>query len=60
MSRHDRYTRRLARQAHLQLQAEEQKLKEEKCHAVERDRIRQEEEAERMREKYVLLILLSC
>ena len=50
---------RLARQAHLQ--AEEQKLKEEICRAVEaeeRDRIRQEEQAERMREKY--LSYLSC
>ena len=53
MSRHDHYTMRLARHAHLQ--AEEQKLKEEICRAVEaeeRDHIRQEEEAERMREKY--------
>ena len=49
----------LAREAHLQ--AEEQKLKEEICCAVEaeeRDCIRQEEEVERMREKY--LSYLSC
>ena len=44
----DHQTTRLARQVHLQ--AEELKLKEEKCHAMEaeeRDCIRQEKEAER-------------
>ena len=50
MSRHDRYTTRLARQAHLQ--AEEQKLKEKKGRAVEaeeQDHIRQQKEAVRLR-----------